>query len=190
METLSVKTRAAWRRWLDRKGKKESEIWLIFQKKDTGARRLRYEESVEDALCYGWIDSIIKRIDADQYARKFTPRKPDSRWSEVNKKRVAKMIESGQMTARGQALIDEAKDSGEWDQKRSKPDISAKDIPGELEQAFAEHPDAKENFLALAPTYRKHYIWWIGSAKREDTRKRRTAEAIQKLKRGEKLGMK
>jgi uncharacterized protein YdeI (YjbR/CyaY-like superfamily) len=176
--------------WLDKNGERETEIWLVFYKKSAGVAGLPYEATVEDALCFGWIDSIVKRLDEERYARKFTPRKPGSRWSEVNKRRAEKMIESGQMTARGMALVDRAKGSGEWDQKRTRPDISVNDIPVKLELAFADHPDAEENFLSLAPTYRGHYITWIGSAKREDTRKRRTAEAIQMLKRGEKLGLK
>ena len=142
------------------------------------------------ALCFGWIDSIVKRLDEKRYARKYTPRKPGSRWSEINKTRAEKMGAAGLMAAPGLALIDEAKSSGEWGQKRTRPQASMEEIPQELRNAFADSPDAERNFLSLAPSYRGHYILWIASAKRPETRLPRTQEAIGKLERGERLGLK
>ncbi len=149
-----------------------------------------YGDSVEEALCFGWIDSIIKRLDDDRYVRKFTPRRPGSVWSESNKKRAETMIARGRMTDVGLALITEAKESGEWDCTQSRPKASAEDVPEELRRALAKHPAAAKTFGALAATYRKQYILWISTAKRPETRKRRAKEAIETLERGDKLGLK
>jgi uncharacterized protein YdeI (YjbR/CyaY-like superfamily) len=110
-----------------------------------------YEDTVEEALCFGWIDSIVKRLDEKRYARKYTPRKPGSRWSEINKTRAEKMGAAGLMAAPGLALIDEAKSSGEWGQKRTRPQASMEEIPQELRNAFADSPDAERNFLRWLP---------------------------------------
>jgi uncharacterized protein YdeI (YjbR/CyaY-like superfamily) len=114
MKTLDVRKRENWRRWLSKNHAKETEIWLVFYKKQTDVSSVHYEESVEDALCFGWIDSIIKRLDNDRYARKFTRRKSGSQWSEHNKARAKKMIKAGRLTNAGLALINDAKSSGEW----------------------------------------------------------------------------
>ena len=190
MKKLRVITREKWRQWLVENHTRGTEIWLVFFRKHTGVANVPYEDTVEEALCFGWIDSIVKRLDEERYARKYTPRKPGSRWSEINKTRAEKMDAAGLMTAAGLALIDEAKSSGEWGQKRTRPHGSVDEIPQELCDAFADYPDAERNFLALAPSYRGHYILWIGSAKRSETRLRRTQEAIGKLERGERLGLK
>ena len=190
MKMLDVRTRKDWRQWLAKNHAKETEIWLVFHKKHTGVSNVPYEETVEEALCFGWIDSIIKRLDENRYARKYTPRTPGSPWSELNKARAEKMIKEGRMTDAGLALIHEAKSSGEWGQKRSRPHIPADEIPQEFRDALAGNPEAEKNFSALAPSYRTHYILWIALAKRAETRQRRVEEAIQKLERGEQLGLK
>jgi len=188
--TLRVEARDAWRAWLAEHHESESEIWLVFHKGHTGEKNVPYGALVEEALCFGWIDSLIKRLDDDRYLRKFTPRRPGSPWSKSNKARVERMIAQGRMTKAGQALVDEAKASGEWERERTRPTVSADDVPEELEQALAAHPKAAKTFNALAPTYRKQYILWIATAKRPETRQRRTNEAIGLLERGEKLGLK
>ncbi|MBD3383722.1 hypothetical protein GF407_02245 [candidate division KSB1 bacterium] len=190
MKKVKVKTGQAWRRWLIDNHDVEDEVWLVFYKKHTGVETVSYEDTVEQALCFGWIDSIIKRLDDDRYARKFTPRRPGSRWSESNKKRAEKMIQAGMMTGAGLALIEKAKSSGEWHQEHPRPDLSATDLPQEFSQALADNPAANDHFAALAPSYQRQYILWIGTAKQAATRRRRTAEAIEKLQRGEKLGLK
>jgi uncharacterized protein YdeI (YjbR/CyaY-like superfamily) len=190
MKTLDVIRREDWRQWLVENHTKETEIGLVFHKKHTGESGVPYEETVEDALCFGWIDSIIKRLDEERFARKYTPRKPGSPWSELNKARAEKMIKEDRMTDAGLALINEAKSSGEWGQKRSRPHIPTDEIPQEFRNALADNPEAEKNFHALAPSYRKHYVLWIALAKRAQTRLRRVQEAIQKLERGERLGLK
>jgi uncharacterized protein YdeI (YjbR/CyaY-like superfamily) len=189
LNTLRVQSRDAWRAWLAEHHTSESELWLLFYKEHTGEKNVPYGALVEEALCFGWIDSLIKRLDDDRYLRKFTPRRPGSPWSKANKARVEKMIAQGRMTKVGQALVDEAKASGQWDRQPIRPTVSADDVPEELEQALAVHPEAAKTFEALAPTYRKQYILWIATAKRPETRQRRVTEAIELLERGERLGL-
>jgi uncharacterized protein YdeI (YjbR/CyaY-like superfamily) len=189
MKQLHVSNRDQWRRWLAENHNKEaSGIWLLFHKKEKGIPSLEYEESVEEALCFGWIDSIIKSIDDDKYCRKFTPRKVASRWSNTNKKRVEKIIKEGRMTEFGLAKIEAAKKSGMWEMD-PRPVIEL-DVPQELAEALSRHRRAKEFFEKLAPTYRKHFIAWIAIAKRPETRTKRLKEALDLLGRGEKLGLK
>jgi uncharacterized protein YdeI (YjbR/CyaY-like superfamily) len=163
-------------------------VWLIFYKKETSKPTIGYEDAVEEALCFGWIDSIIKKIDDERYARKFTPRKKKSKWSGLNKKRANKMIKEGRMTDVGLAKIQTAKKTGLWDQDAG-PQISF-DVPPEFAKALAQNKKAKENFDNLAPSYRKQYIGWIAVAKRAETKKRRIEESLILLEKGKKLGMK
>ena len=188
MKQVYVKTRAEWRKWLIRNHEKSTGIWLVFYKKHTGKPSLEYDAAVEEALCFGWIDSIIKKINDEKYVRKFTPRKPNSRWSELNKKRIAKLTRQGLMTKAGIAIVTSAKESGLWD-KPDRPTISL-EVPKELAAALAKNKKAKTFFETLAPTYRKHFIGWISTAKREETKKRRVKESIALLKQGKKLGLK
>jgi uncharacterized protein YdeI (YjbR/CyaY-like superfamily) len=190
MKRLRVETRDAWRAWLAAHHASESEIWLIFHKAHTGQPNIPYGETVEEALCFGWIDSLIKRLDDDRYARKFTSRRLGSVWSEINKKRVEKVLAEGLMTDAGMVFVSEAKASGEWDRKQVRPSMSADELPIELSEALETHPVASKTFLALAATYQKQYILWIATAKKPETRQRRTSEAIEKLERGERLGLK
>jgi uncharacterized protein YdeI (YjbR/CyaY-like superfamily) len=188
MKQLYVSNRDEWRDWLSRHYAREAEIWLIFYKKATSKPTIGYGAAVEEALCFGWIDSIIKRIDAAKYARKFTPRKDNSKWSELNKRRANKMIKEGRMTDFGLAKIHAAKKTGLW-YEDSRPQISL-DIPPEFAKALARNKKAKENFDKLASSYRRHYIGWIAVAKRPETKKERIRESIFLLEKGERLGLK
>jgi len=190
MKMLQIDTRDAWRAWLAKHHETETEIWLIFPKAHTGQSTVPYGDTVEEALCFGWIDSLIKKLDADRYARKFTPRRSGSAWSEANKKRVENLLADGRITDAGLALVNEAKTSGEWSCKRTRPSMPMTELPPEFGKALEVHPIASRVFRALAPTYQKQYILWIATAKRADTRQRRTNEAIQKLECGERLGLK
>ena len=187
-KTLHVTNREDWRQWLKKNHDKEREVWLIFYKKHTGKPGVPYDDAVEEALCFGWIDSIIKRIDDEKFSRKFTPRKPGSKWSELNKKRVEKMIQQGRMTEAGLALIKAAKKSGKWEQVISHPEEF--DLPPEVIKAISANEKAWENFNNLAPSYKKQYIGWITTAKKEETRQRRLKEAVEILTQGKKLGLK
>ena len=190
MKALRVETRQAWRAWLAEHHAIETEVWLVFHKAHTGEPNVPYDDAVQEALCFGWIDSLIKRIDDNRYARKFTPRRPGSAWSESNKKRVDKMIAEGWMTDAGLVLVNQAKTSGEWDRRRTRPLSPKNELPAELRDALEIHPNAAKTYRSLPPTYQKQYILWIATAKRTETRQRRTKEAIKKLERGERLGLK
>jgi uncharacterized protein YdeI (YjbR/CyaY-like superfamily) len=176
--------REDWRAWLEAHHGKEREVWLVFYKKHTGKPSLSYDAAVEEALCFGWIDSLIKRLDDERYARKFTPRKDRRRWSASNLKRIEKLKAEGRMTAAGMAMIPADVEAEPAASKRSlePPDF----FLGALEAS----PAAAEYFATLAPSYRRNFIHWVASAKREATRQRRLSEAISLLAEGKKLGMK
>ena len=184
-ETLCVTDREAWCAWLAAHHADTAEIWLIFHKTSTGKPSLPYEHAVEDAICYGWVDSLIQRIDDERYARKFTPRRPGSNWSAANRRRLAKMQAAGRMTEAGLAVVDfdetEDPDAGRL---RGEPVV-----PGWIQETMQAHPPAWTNFERLAPSHRRQYLGWITSAKREATQQRRLAEAIERLIKGETLGM-
>jgi len=189
MKLVYVKDRAAWREWLHKNYNQEQEIWLVFQKKGTGRTSVNYGDAVEEALCFGWIDSIIKKLDDKQYVRKFTPRKSNSKWSALNINRAEKMMEEGLMTEHGLRLIEVAKEIGSWDNPVQKPVLKFI-IQPEFEAALNENETARKTFDTLAPTYQKQYIGWIEVAKRDVTRIKRIQESIRLLSQGKKLGLK
>lgn len=185
---LYFKDRSEWRKWLKENYNSFTEVWLIYYKKHTGKPRIPYDDAVEEALCFGWIDSTVKRIDDEKYSQKFTPRRERSVWSELNKKRVKELIDNGLMTEAGLEKVEKAKSSGDWDRGYPERDIPA-DCP-ELTAALKNFPEAGKNFNALPPSQKKLYITWITSAKREETKRRRLEEALDLLREGKKLGMK
>lgn len=188
MKEIRISSRKELRNWLSKNHDKEKEgIWLVFYKKDAGRPTMEYEEAVEEALCFGWIDSIIKRLDETTYCRKFTPRKPNSKWSALNKARVARLIRKGKMTASGFAKIEAAKQSGLWDVD-PRPNISF-DLPVEFSKALNGNKRAKSYFERLSPTYKKQFIGWIVTAKRPETKEIRIRESISLLEQGMKLGL-
>ncbi len=188
LEELYLVSREEWRNWLEKNHHIKNGIWLIYYKQHTGKPRVSYDDAVEEALCFGWIDSIVKRIDDERYAQKFTPRKSGSRWSEANKRRVAKMISEGRMTENGLASVRNAKESGEWSKRRARE--KEFEIPTFMQMALAANKKALKNFEKSAPSYKRNMLGWLLSAKREETRRRRLAEIIEVLERGEKLGLK
>ena len=184
-ETLYVSERDAWRAWLADHHAEVAEVWLIFYKKGTGQPSLPYEEAVEEAICYGWVDSLIQRIDDARYARKFTPRRAGSNWSASNRRRFTKMHAAGRMTEAGFAVVDfDENEDPDADRLRGDPAP-----PDWMRDEMQRHPPAWDNFERLAPSHRRQYLGWITSAKREATQRRRLSEAIELLKRGESLGM-
>jgi len=187
-KALYVTSRDDWRAWLEKNHETEKEVWLVYYKKHTNRPRIPYDDAVEEALCFGWIDSIVQKIDDERYAQKFTPRKSGSLWSESNKRRVRKLLQEGKMTQAGLAKISEGVLEGE---ERVKSELKSKEllIPTYLSEALRANKKAWENFNRLAPSYRRQYVGWITTAKKEETRKRRIREAIELLARNEKLGM-
>lgn len=188
VEQLHLSNRNDWRAWLEKNYATKKEVWLIYYKRHAGKPSIPYEDSVEEALCFGWIDGIIKRIDDERCARKFIPRRSRSRWSESNKKRAERMIREGRMAEAGMARVEDAKKSGEW----FRSDVIPKNlmIPAFIEKALVKNKKASENFNKLAGSYKKLYVRWISSAKREETRLRRLEEAIDLLEQNKKLGLK
>jgi len=185
---LHFSDREEWRSWLKRNHDAEKEIYMIFYKKHTGKPNISYDAAVEEALCFGWIDSIIRRIDDEKFERKFTPRTGKSRWSRLNRQRACRMIKEGKMTAAGLVMILEAKKNGEWFKNVS---IEKKfRIPSFMREALAANRKALNNFNKLARSYKRQYVGWISSAKKEETRQRRLEEALRLLEMNEKLGMK
>jgi uncharacterized protein YdeI (YjbR/CyaY-like superfamily) len=189
MKQLFFETRDAWRQWLAANHDQETEVWLVYYKKETGKPSIPYGASVEEALCYGWVDSLIKKLDEEKYAHKFTPRKEESKWSKSNKQRVEKMIAEGRMTDHGLRLVEAAKRSGSWENPVQAPKMDF-EIHPEFSAALADNPKAQAGFDGLASSHQKRYITWIAIAKRPETRQKRIAEALEMLARGEKLGLK
>jgi len=177
-KTLYVTGREEWRAWLKKHYKSETEIWLIYYKKHSGRPRISYDEAVEEALCFGWIDSIVKRMDDEKFAQKFTPRRDSTRWSDLNKERLRKVIREGRMTEAGLAKVDLAMLGDESQAKQSTGDA---DIPGFVRQALKANAKVWENFQSLSPSRRSAYIRLIMDAKKEETRERRVREAIALL---------
>src|SRR5512139_2793896 len=143
--------RDEWRAWLEANHATAAEVWLIHYKKHTGKPGPTYEEAVEEALCFGWIDGLLKPIDAEKYALRFSPRKKGSVWSETNKRRVAKLIKQGRMTEAGFAKIKEAKANGEWRAAARREDSA--NVPADLVQALNASQQARRNFDRLAPSH-------------------------------------
>jgi uncharacterized protein YdeI (YjbR/CyaY-like superfamily) len=190
-EELHFANRNDWRQWLRENHDTKKEVWLIYYKTNTGKVTISYEDSVEEALCFGWVDSIIKKIDDRKFARKFTPRTSKSTWSETNKKRAEKMIREGKMTEIGLTRIREAKDSGEWFKKPVSALYKKKLlIPSYLRDALAANKKALDNFSKMAESYQRNLVGWIESGKKEATRRKRLTEAITLLEQNKKLGMK
>jgi uncharacterized protein YdeI (YjbR/CyaY-like superfamily) len=183
IETLEVASRGEWRQWLTDHHDSRAEIWLVFRKRHRGGPAVGVGEAIEEALCFGWIDSLVRRLDDDRYARKFTPRKASSRWSTINRRRYADMKARGLLTEAGSSRPP-TEASGDA------PRPSVEELPGYLERRLKADRKAWRHFERLAPSYQRAYVAWIVAAKREDTRERRLREAIDKLAAGEKLGLK
>ncbi len=179
--------RAEWRAWLEKNHTTATEIWLVRFKQHTHKPCLSYDQAVEEALCFGWIDGVLKAIDDEKYAIRFSPRRPGSVWSETNKQRVKRMIEQGRMTEAGWVPINLAKRNGQWGKAARREDTAQ--MPAELKRALRADPKAKQIFNKLAPSHKKQFIYWIDEAKRDETRERRVRETIKMLRQNKRLGM-
>lgn len=177
---------AAWRRWLEKNHDKSSELWIITYKTHVGQKCLHYEEALDEALCYGWIDSRLKRIDDERHMWRFVPRRVDSIWSLSNKRRAERLIEEGRMKAPGLKKVEAGKKSGEWDKALS-PSRPPR-MPKELRDALVKNKMAWRNFQGFARSYRTTYIHWVSVAKREETRKKRIEEVVRRAERNIKQG--
>ena len=188
MKTFEPKNRNEWRNWLEENHSERKEIWLVYYKKHTNQPTITYKESVEEAICFGWIDGIKKRIDSQKYTHRFTPRKKNSKWSPANIQIAERMIKAGMMTAVGLKAY-ENRQEYEIDFLKNRSS-SGDSLTPEIEKILKTQEKAWNNFNNLSPSCRKQYVLWINSAKKEATKQKRLAEAIRLLEQNKKLGMK
>jgi uncharacterized protein YdeI (YjbR/CyaY-like superfamily) len=183
LKTFTAQTPKQWRAWLAKHHESESEVWLVFFKNHTGRPSIAYMDALDEALCFGWIDSLVRRLDEDRYARKFTPRKPDSRWSPTNRKRYAELAASGRLHPAG---MKRAPTDRGYDPRPSVPSRT----PDYILARLKKHPSALRYFETLAPSHQKRYFMWIDMAKRDETKARRLDEAVRLLSAKQPLGLK
>ena len=168
-------SRKAWRAWLQKNHHSSPGIWLVYAKKHTGIPSLSYADAVEEALCFGWIDSLVHPIDDSLYKQIFTPRKKTSRWSALNKKRVEKLIAAGQVTAAGMKAIELAKTTGTWD---AHAETEALTMPPELKKALNGNASARANWPTYTVSQQKGFLRMLHDAKTPETRAKRIARIL------------
>jgi uncharacterized protein YdeI (YjbR/CyaY-like superfamily) len=179
---LDVRTRKQWRQWLARRHASSPGIWLVRHKQHTGVLSMPYEDLVSEALCFGWVDSLVKRLDDDRYAIKVTPRKPTSKWSDINRKRWKALNAAGLLAPAGLGAAPTA------NRYAARPAIP--ELPAYVAKAIRANAKAWQFFQRLARTYRRDFVVWIHTAKRPETRDKRIRESIALLAAGRKLGLK
>ena len=182
LATLRLRNRQQWRAWLAKHHASSPGVWLVFYKAHTGVKSIPSKDVVQEALCFGWIDSLIKRLDDDRYAVKVTPRQPTSKWSDINRQRWRNLKAAGLLAEPGLAAAPTGNRYG--------PRPTIPDLPAYLAKALKAHPTAWTFFRELAPTYRRNFVVWIHTAKRPETREKRLRESIDLLAAGKKLGLK
>ncbi|OIN56445.1 YdeI/OmpD-associated family protein [Arsenicibacter rosenii] len=173
--TFGPASRQEWRQWLAENHQTKQSVWLIFNKKQVDKSRLSWSESVDEALCFGWIDSKAKTIDENQYMQFFSKRKPKSVWSKINKEKIQRLISEGLMMPAGYASILIAKQNGSWSLF---DDVEELIIPDDLTRAFANHEQARTYFLGLSKSIRKAILQWLVLARQPETRQRRITEIV------------
>jgi uncharacterized protein YdeI (YjbR/CyaY-like superfamily) len=178
-KTVHPKTRQEWREWLNKNQSSSPGIWMIYYKKGTGKRKFSYADAVEEALCFGWIDCLTRKLDDERAMLKFTPRKIKSAWSELNKQRVQKLIGQKLMTLSGLVKVEQAKKDGSWNKSNtSNFHVKKNSLPRDLKIALLKKKNALENFLSFPQGYRKQFLFWIDSAKKATTRTARIMQTV------------
>ena len=184
-EALYFQTRAGWREWLSKNHAIATCTWLFFYKKSTGKKGVTLDEAVQEALCFGWIDGKLKKVDESRFMVRFSIRKNSSVWSQINRLRAEKLIADGKMTSAGLAKIEQAKISGYWDMAYTN---KIKDeMPADLLEALQKDQKAINNFKLFANTYQNMYVGWVNSAKSFETRKKRVDKVVEQARRNKKL---
>ena len=174
------KSRKAWRAWLEKHHAASVGVWLVYAKKHSGILSLAYNDAVEEALCFGWIDSRINPIDEVFYMQMFTPRKLKSAWSPLNKARVERLLAAGLLTPSGLALVQAAKHSGAWDATKHVEELT---IPPDLAKAIKASPEARRNWVSYSASRRKGVLYRLAGARRPDTRARYLRDIIENMAR-------
>lgn len=174
-----------WRSWLRKNHVKKDAVWVVFYKKSSGKPTLTWSEAVDEALCFGWIDSTKKTLDEESSIQFFSKRKAGSTWSKINKAKVQRLTEEGLMMPAGQASVERAKQNGSWNILDTVEELT---IPKDLEKAFKSRPGSKAFFLSLSKSVRKMMLHRIVMAKRDETREKRITEIADSM--GEKKRMK
>ena len=184
---LYFKTRNEWRRWLEENSLKYQEVWLVYYKNPSGKPRIPYIDAVEEALCFGWIDGKIKRINEDYYIQRFTPRRPGSRWSKYNVERVEKLKKEGVMKPEGLKAYQEALDKPElmYENRADGEPV----MPEDLLVKLKINKKAFENFINFTQSARRIYIDWLNSAKKPETRPGRIEKIVSLAEKNQRLGM-
>lgn len=172
-ESIQPKSILEWNQWLERNHSRANGIWLITFKQATGRPRIFYDDAVESALCFGWIDSKPRTLDAERSMLWFSPRKKGSAWSKRNKERVEKLVAANRLHEAGLAKIEEAKQDGSWIKLDS---VEALEIPSDLRKAFKSNLGSNSNFDAFPRSTKRAILEWIGNAKTEATRAKRVSE--------------
>jgi len=176
LETVYAASRAEWRQWLTANHRTYQGVWLVYYKVRSPKPSIRYSDAVKEALCFGWIDSKVKTLDDERYQQIFTPRKPKSVWSKLNKQYVEELVAQGLMTDAGLEKITAAQQNQSW---FALDEVEALVIPEDLAQALSADERADRNFAEFNPSTKKNVLFWISSAKRPDTRLRRINQTIE-----------
>ncbi|MFN7327468.1 MAG: YdeI/OmpD-associated family protein, partial [Chitinophagales bacterium] len=174
--TFYAKDRAAWRWWLEQHHQEESSIWLVIFKKESGIPSIYYPEAVEEALCFGWIDSKPNKRDEQSYYQFFSKRSPKSNWSKVNKDKVTTLIEKGLMQPAGMAMVELAQQNGTWNALEEVENVS---LPPDLEACFKQDPTAFVHWEAFPRSAKRGILEWIQNAKKPETRLKRIQETVR-----------
>ncbi|WP_257658242.1 YdeI/OmpD-associated family protein [Parapedobacter lycopersici] len=175
-QTVYINTRAEWRQWLEIHHQSAKSVWLVCNTRKSNLPTVNWSEMVDEALCFGWIDSTRKTIDGCSFMQLFSKRKPRSTWSKINKEKIQQLIDSNLMTAAGYETIRIAKENGSWTILDSVEELA---IPNDLDEAFSDHGGAKAYFLSLSKSLKKMLLQWIVLAKRPETRKKRIDEIAE-----------
>lgn len=174
--TYQPRTRAKWRKWLDTNHIASKGIWLVIIRKKADVAGITYDDAVEEALCFGWIDGGADSLDTQHYKLYMSPRKPGSVWSRLNKQRIRKLIKDGSMTPVGLAKIEAARKDGSWNQFDAIDNLV---MPEDLLKQLSANAEARRNFEAFSDSSKKIILFWIASAKRDETRRKRIAETVR-----------
>jgi uncharacterized protein YdeI (YjbR/CyaY-like superfamily) len=174
-ETFCPSNQQDWRLWLQKNHRIKQSVWLLYYKKNSNKPSINWSQAVDEALCFGWIDSTAKALDQEKYIQFFCRRKPKSNWSKINKAKVEHLIAAKLMTPAGYESIEVAKQNGSW---TILDDVEELKIPEDLEAAFKAKPDSKEYFMSLSKSVRKSVLQWVILAKKQETRQKRIALII------------